>query len=188
MTLLIISFISSIKTLSFKYPTAFSLKNGNIFVIHSLGIDICDSDYTTNTNIIKFSNALLETDLQRMSMSKYSNGEFIIFIIDKLYLFNENGENLFTGSHRFGYESIYTLSAQKIDQENGHDYYYYLFGFISTSENDLNLYYCKLDLTDSKIDCPIYKILYKLNIKTLGLSCQIITNQEIDYIMFFYKY
>ena len=46
--------ISPSYSLFFKYPTAFTLNNGKIFVIHSKGIDICNSKYTTSQNILEF--------------------------------------------------------------------------------------------------------------------------------------
>ena len=76
----ILSLISSIQALSFKYPTAFTLEDKKIFVIHSLGIDICDSGYKTSTNIIEFQDEIIESELYKISISKYSSGEFIILI------------------------------------------------------------------------------------------------------------
>jgi len=93
--LFILYLIPSIKaTLSFKYPIAFTLNNGNIFIIHSLGIDICDSKYTTSTNILTFSQGMTKSQLSTISISKYSTGEILIFIINKFYLFNEEGTKL----------------------------------------------------------------------------------------------
>ena len=95
MFLFILFFISSIKALSFKYPTAISLKNGNIFVIHSLGIDICDSNFTTIKTILKFSDPIYKSGLSTISVSKYSNGEFIAFIIQNIYLFSATMKKYF---------------------------------------------------------------------------------------------
>ena len=42
----ILSLIPFFQALSLTYPTAFTLEDGNILVIHSLGIDLCDPLYT----------------------------------------------------------------------------------------------------------------------------------------------
>jgi len=186
MFLFILLFISSIKALSFKYPTAFTLKNGNIFIIHSLGIDICDSNYTTNKTILKFSDPIYKSGLSTISISKYSNGEFIAFIIENIYLFNANGEKIFSYKHSYASGLYYTLSAQKINQEN--NFYYYLFGYISGAESDLNLYYCRINLVNKKIDYLSSLTRYKINVKSQGLSCQFISNESNDYIMCLYNY
>ena len=88
-----LSLIYQTKSLSFKYPTALSLKNGNIFVIHSLGIDICDNKYITSINKVAFDNEINEQTLSKISISKYSNDEFLVFLINKFYLFDANGNN-----------------------------------------------------------------------------------------------
>ena len=38
--------------ISFTYPTAVTLKNGNIFVIHKYGVSICDNSFITIINNI----------------------------------------------------------------------------------------------------------------------------------------
>ena len=50
--LLNISFIFSY--ISFNYPNAVTLKNGNIFVIHKYGISICDNSYSIIIKNITF--------------------------------------------------------------------------------------------------------------------------------------
>lgn len=88
----IISYIPLIQSLSFKYPTAITLKDGKIFVIHSLGIDICDSNYQTSERKLTFANEInSDESLSKISLSKYSSGEFLIFIINKFYLYDEYG-------------------------------------------------------------------------------------------------
>ena len=84
------SFLFQIQTLSYQYPTAFTLQDRRIFIIHSSGIDICNSQYTESIQIIAFSTTQSQINLSKISISKFSNGEFIIFIINKFYLFDEN--------------------------------------------------------------------------------------------------
>ena len=87
----ILSLFPLIQALYFKYPTAFTLEDKKIFVIHSLGIDICDSLYKTSTNIIEFQEEISESDLYKISISKFFSGEFIILIVDTIYIFDGYG-------------------------------------------------------------------------------------------------
>ena len=43
------SLIPLLQSLSLRYPTAFTLKDKNIFVIHSLGIDIYNPEFDYNS-------------------------------------------------------------------------------------------------------------------------------------------
>ena len=44
--IIIIIIIKRISNLSFTYPTAINLNNGNIFIIHKTGITICNKYFT----------------------------------------------------------------------------------------------------------------------------------------------
>ena len=103
-----------------------------------------------------------------------------------IYLFNANGEKIFSYKHSYASGLYYTLSAQKINQEK--NFYYYLFGYISGAESDLNLYYCRINLVNKKIDYLSSLTRYKINVKSQGLSCQFISNESNDYIMCLYNY
>ena len=130
----ILSIIPVIQAFSFKYPTALTLKDKKILVVHSLGIDICDSQYTTNNNIIEFTNEITESNLSKISISKYSTGEILILIIDTIYLFDEYGQKLIKFQLRNSYNADYfTLSAHDKFQDEDNQYYYYLFGYIDNS-------------------------------------------------------
>ena len=62
----ILLIIPLIQSLEFRFPTALTLDNKKIFVIHSLGIDICDSSYTTSTKILEFEDELSKSDLNKI--------------------------------------------------------------------------------------------------------------------------
>ena len=53
----------------FKYPMAFTLKDENIFIIHSKGIDICDSLMTTNSRIITLKEEISESYLSKITVT-----------------------------------------------------------------------------------------------------------------------
>jgi len=84
--LYIIIIIPLTQAFSFKYPNAITLKNKKIFVIHSFGIDICDSLYKTNSKVLEFEEELTKSDLSKITISKYSSGEFIVLIINNIYI------------------------------------------------------------------------------------------------------
>ena len=62
----ILLIIPLIQSLEFRFPTTLTLDNKKIFVIHSVGIDICDSSYTTSTKILEFEDELSKSDLNKI--------------------------------------------------------------------------------------------------------------------------
>lgn len=127
----ILVFITKIQALSFKYPTAFTLADGRIFVIHSSGINITNPQYTTSNKILTFNEEITENDLSKISLSKFPTGEYLIFIINKIYVLDENGIikietttlNSITGEY-------YSMSAHKRLRYTTYDEYYFLFTYI----------------------------------------------------------
>ena len=184
----ILSLIQSIQALYFKYPTAFTLENKNIFVIHSLGIDICDSGYKTSTNIIEFQDELSESDLYKISINKFSSGEFIILIIDTIYIFDGYGQKIlvYTLGDSFNAE-YFTLSAHKIVHESDNNYYYFLFGYIDQSSHKLNLYYYSIDTNTKTISTVSSIINYSNNMKNTGVSCEFTKYSSYEYILCIYE-
>ena len=187
---LILCFITQIQTLSFKYPTAFTLNDGKIFVIHSLGIDICNPQYTRSTRILTFSSEIEESNLSKISISKYSNGEFIIFIINKIYLFDENG-NYKNSTNAFNsiYGEYYTLTAHKITKSNDVDYYYFLFGYIDISDETnfiCRLYYYYISNLSDVISTVASRS-FKDSIIYNGLSCEFLLYNNKEYILCVYE-
>ena len=179
--------IPLIQSLSFQYPTAFTLEDKKIFVIHSLGIDICDSQYKTSTNIISFQDEITESDLYKISISKYSSGEFIILIIDTIYIFDGYGQKLlsYTMDESFNAE-YFILSAHKIDEHINKVEYYFLFGYIDQSSHILNLYYNRID-TNSITISNISSINYSNNMKNNGVSCEFVQYESDEYILCIYE-
>ena len=186
----ILFFTTPVISLSFKYPTAFTLKDQKIFVIHSLGIDICDPEFTTSTNILSFSNQMEESELSMISTSKYPTGEFIVFIINQILVFDEYGNNLIiTPEINNIHGEYYTLSAHKITHNNNMDYYYFLFGYIDISNNErfnlkLNYYYTD---TYSKAITTIDSKVLNYNFNYNGLSCEFVPYNSIEHIICIYE-
>ena len=184
----ILSLIPLVKALSFKYPNAFTLENKKIFVIHSLGIDICDSFYKTSINIVEFQEEISKSDLAKISISKYNSGEFLILIIDTIYIFDGYGQKIlsYTLEESFNAE-YYTLSAHKIIHETDNDYYNFLFGYIDQSYFKLNLYYNSLDTTSKTISTVSKIINYSNNMKNTGVSCEFTKYGSNEYILCIYE-
>ena len=124
---------SSLSYVSFNFPYALSLSNGNILVIHKTGITICDNLLTKiikNATIFITSEQIeTEESLSKVTTTKMNN--YIISIInDKIYIFNDIGDLLFQDNTKIlsSYEraEYYTLVSYKIVDNN----YFYLIGFV----------------------------------------------------------
>ena len=174
---------------SFKYPNAITLKNKKIFVIHSLGIDICDSLYKTNSKVLEFEEELTKSDLSKITISKYSSGEFIVLIINKIYIFDEYGEKILFDNVDESFNAEYfTLSAHKITKSDDNNYFYYfLLGFINKDNLKLNFYYYCLDTNSESINIISLLNNYNDDFKNTGLSCKFIIYGEIEYILCVYE-
>ena len=174
---------------SFKYPNAITLKNKKIFVIHSLGIDICDSLYKTNSKVLEFEEELTKSDLSKIIISKYSSGEFIVLIINKIYIFDEYGEKILFDNVDESFNAEYfTLSAHKITKSDDNNYFYYfLLGFINKDNLKLNFYYYCLDTNSESINIISLLNNYNDDFKNTGLSCKFIIYGEIEYILCIYE-
>ena len=176
-----------IKALYFKYPTAFTLEDKKIFVIHSLGIDICDSLYKTSTNIIEFQEEISESDLYKISISKFFSGEFIILIVDTIYIFDGLGQKILSYTFEESFNTDYfSLTAHTIIHETDNDYYYFLFGYIDQSSLKLNLFYYSID-TSSKTISTINSINYDNHMTNTGVSCEFVQYGSDEYINCIYE-
>ena len=180
--------IPLIQSFEFKYPLALTLENKNIFVLHSLGIDICDSSYTTSTKIVEFEYELSKSDLNKISICKYSSGEIILLIVNTIYVFNINGQKIISCNLDENFNADYfTLVPHKIINENDINYYYFVLGYINPSSLKLNLYYYKLDSISQSINCESALINYDNSIRYTGLSCEFILYESDEYIFCIYE-
>ena len=157
--------------LAFKYPHAFKLNNRNIFVIHELGITICDETFTESIDrVVTFSESeQINSDSALSKVTSVNADYYIICLInDKIYIFNEEGYFLRKSSNLITSLSVeyYTLEYIAIQS----DYLYFIIGFISDAK--LYLYSYKYQISD--------KTIYRFgalentnyyNIKNNGLSC-----------------
>ena len=193
-----------ISSISFIYPNAVTLKNGNIFVIHRYGISICDSSYSTIIkNITNFpTNQLISNEdyLSKVAIAQFEDGYIVSVIIDKIYIFNSFGENVYSRQSLISGQDLYfTISPSKIVSNK---YYYYLIGYIYQESLYLKYYYYDSQLQNNQQDAyadGLKDIYYSSNnpdysrIKNKGLSCQTMTyySESLFVCMFyvsFYSY
>lgn len=186
--------ISQIKSnLSFAYPSAITLINGNIFVVEKFGIYICDH---TLSYIIKNEFTFSEED-QIKNEEDYSRVilkqrfSYIISLINyKIYIFDSEGKIIYNDSKKIAIEEIpkyYTLTPI-LDENNS---YYYIIGYFQN--NNLNINYYKYDKLQNKNE-NIYishdfiynnKVLHnQYQLKSQLLTCEYIQkNQSSQYVL-----
>ena len=100
--LFILKFSIIISTLSFEFPTAVTLNNGNIFVIHKAGVSICDPSFEIiKENITTFTseNQISSGNyMSKISISRFNQGYIVSIIINKIYIFNPEGQLEYTSN------------------------------------------------------------------------------------------
>ena len=184
--IVILSILSSVSSeITFSYPTSTYLLNGNLFIIHKYGIDICDNLLTKiiDTPIIFSEEEQISTtySLSKVLITKFDDGYIICLINDKIYIFDNEGHFLY--------------KSERIDREKNPDYYslnikdnyHFYIGFIAN--NLLNLYYYeyiisenKTELIASKEDSKVIhniNIFNKYNLNNKGISCHVMINENI---------
>ena len=95
-SLIILSILinSSFSYLAFKYPVVGTLNNKNIFVIHQLGVTICNHDFTESiSRVVTFSETeKITTDEALSKVNSVIADNYIICLInDIIYIFDEEG-------------------------------------------------------------------------------------------------
>ena len=179
----------AISTLSFTYPTAVTLQNGNIFVIHQTGISICDPSYSTiieDIYVFPSGKQISAPDiLSRVSISQFLDGYIVSAIIDKIYIFNSEGKLETTSTSLMNENINIFISVDEIFLDK---YYYYLAGFIYDNSIYLNYYYYNSTnknnvLHSSATGLKDRKYGNYYVIKNKGLSCQILNYQNSDSIV-----
>ena len=94
--LLIIHFSFIISSISFEYPSALTLNNGNIFIIHKTGVSICDPSNSTiikDIIIFKESEQIKNEDyLSKVILAQFKDGYIVSIIINKIFFFDAEGK------------------------------------------------------------------------------------------------
>ena len=131
--------------LYFLFPTAIELKNKDILVIHKLGVTVCSQTFKQiKKNVYEFASEeqiSSEEKLSKISIAKFDDGYIFSIIIDKLYIFDEEGnfkertESLIPPG--FKEELIFSLTSYIIQD----GYYNFLIGYIYQQSLYLDLYH-----------------------------------------------
>ena len=186
---ILFNIFSIFSSLSFSFPNAVTLINGNYFVIHKYGISICDSSFSKIiNNVTIFENIDLitnEEDLYKIEIKMFHDGYILCIIYDKIYFFDSDG-NLKNIGESIIPQSVkhLTLTPYKIDMNN----YYYLLGYIK--EKALYLYYYKNDQMQNSVLAKLEKYYDRVYysyydydsyyIQDNGLSCQFLYYNEYN--------
>ena len=146
---------SSFSDLSFKYPYAFKLSNKKIFVIHQLGITLCNNIFTEGTDIITFSETEKIKTNEALSKvtSVFANDYILCLINDYIYIFNEEVNFL-------------KKSDTKITESNV-AYYSLTFAF----EDSNCLYFVVGFISNEKM--YLYSYIYKININSIDIHIKL---------------
>ena len=161
--------------ISFSFPYALSLSNGNILVIHKTGITICNNLLSKIIkNIIIFEDdeqIKTEASLSKITATKINN--YIISIInDKIHIFNDLGDLVYLNNTKILSSSetaeYYTLFQYKVEE----NYFYYLIGFIHNKL--LYFLYYKYDSSNTKnyLLSSTKDLRHDYEIRNKALSCQ----------------
>ena len=183
--------------ISYIYPYAFTLSNGNIFIVHKYGIDIIDSSFSKIIKkVLIFSDEeIIETeeDLSKLAINN-DKGFILCLIKEKIYIFNDNGYFLYKSDYNISVNQnveYYTL----LSILKGNESFYYLIGYFDNN-NYLNLLYYKYKISQNNTELIQTKIErkfinYKLeeyNFKSKGLSCQYMNLLNSNYLLCFFTY
>jgi len=186
---LLINTYSIFSSLSFSYPSAVTLINGNYFVIHKYGISICDSSFSkiiNNITIAENTAELIsnENDLYKIEIKKFKDGYILCAIIDKIYIFNSYGIMKYKSNSLIPRDVKHLTLTPYIIKDNN---YYYLFGYIN--QGTFYLYYSKFNQSQNIVISKIENFFDRVylsdyeyrnyNIDNNGISCHFI---------YYYKY
>ena len=127
--------------ISFEFPTAITLPNSNIFIIHKYAIDIYDSSLQTLINREwEFSKEdRISYEQYPKIVVKFQYGYILSIINDKINIFDHNGKFLYRGISNVYYtykaNHFYTLACLGVKNNE----YYYIAGYISSNTGPLYL-------------------------------------------------
>ena len=125
--------------ISFTFPQAITLYNGDIFIISQTGIEIYDSNLTNKkSTIVTFEDDEQIKDhkiLSKTTISRFNsedNGYIFSIINDKIFIFNSNGQLLYKSENKVPdlQGLYYTLVPIKRETNT----YHYMVGFINADK------------------------------------------------------
>ena len=196
--LIFFSLIHKNLSVTFTFPKAITLNNGNIFIIHKLGIDVYSSDLKTlKFNVKEFATneqisneqTLAKVVIKSFRESEDDNNLIFCIIINKIYIFEPDGTkkyeetstsiiNIFTGSY---YDLTLVGKSGNI--------YSYIIGFIN-SQSQAALFLFEYDYDNNINSNPITMTPFKLikgteesSISNFGIACEILNHSSLDKVL-----
>lgn len=169
--------------ITYKYPNAITLLNGNIFLIHENGIDIYDSSLSKKlTGVITFDKdeKILFDDLSLITLTSFTesdNGYIIGIINNKIYIFDKEGTSKYISQEilEILLGDYYTLIPLK--KEN--NIYYYMIGFINQDQSIQLLFFNYNDENKTNNFIKVEPIFNSTRtIQNKGLSCQLMKHSS----------
>ena len=153
-----LNFSITLSTLSFKYPTAITLKNGNIFIIHETGISICDPTFSIirkNVTVFSSGNKISSANyLSKVSVSQFNEGYIVSVIINKIYIFSPQGEIEYMSTSALTTNDVNIFISR--DELYNDNQYYYLIGYMYQNSIYLEYYYYKPSTKSNSLHSYVY--------------------------------
>ena len=179
---IVIPFGNAISLLDFKYPSAISLLNQNVFVVEQKGIFVYDKQLK---NIIYFhpfknSNDRISVDKLSKVVIKFKANYIICLINGKIFFFDQEGKELLLEQQviweTYDYPALIPITA--LNEPN--NYYYVITYFIETNIPP-NIYTYKQKLILYKID-TYTKSNTPINDLTINNMTNIFSNTSYDFL------
>ena len=191
--LIFLSLIHNSLSVTFSFPKAITLNNGNIFIIHKLGIDVYTSNLKTLIfNVKEFASSeqisneqtLAKVIIKTFRDDEDDNNLIFCFIINKIYIFESNGAIFYEEasnsiiSNFVG--SYYDLSLV----EKSGNKYYYIIGFVN-SQSQAAFFRFEFDydikantLKNTMSPFRLVKGSEESGIANYGLTCEILNDDS----------
>ena len=167
----IFQYINSLD-LNLKNPHAFSLSNGNVFILHEDGVNVYNHDFTICLHSYDFYGIkLIPNNIANKYISiiqcSDSNQYLIAFVYKKIYIFSSQGQYLFNIQNLDSYFPDF-LSVEPIYEKISFLYY----------NNQDNVYQLFLSYTNNEAKMKIIKFGINMNNKSFELLKNFIYNVE----------
>ena len=196
------SLIQNNLCIKFSYPKSLTLADGNILVIHKLGIDVYDytlknlvisvKNFTDNEKI-DTENELSKVSILRFSETELDNNIIICIVINKIYILNSDGGLLYEEKQTSTINKLvgeyYDLTPINRDENT----YNYIVGFInSDSKACLFFFEYKQNNNQNTIKKEMDPFVltksgqnYSINNK--GIACEIMLYNSEDILVCFFN-
>ena len=182
--------------ISFTYPSAISLMNGNFFIVEQNGIFVYDEQLTNIIRNYSFKEEDKIANLDSLSnviiLYKRNYQNYIICLINgKIYFFDYEGKLLKETEKIITDENYYHPTLTPIKLDDDYNSYYYIVGYYTyeSSSYKIKLLYYKINLSDysnnyitsfSLVEFTSSFWKDKYHFEGQGLSCEYLNAENYD--------